>query len=447
MSKLKSPPLDKWTGFFTGHGLSLRKDRLGFMYQSMIEYGDFVEFKIGKKFRTLMINNPEGIEHILIKNAKNYTKKTIGYKKVSQITGNGIFTDSDERWKTARRISAPLFTGPKLDTYYSKVKNCCKKLIEEISLEHDKSNSINISPYMTKLTLQVLGQCIFNYDLGDYSHEIDVQLTKLIEIKNSQINDLFPYLSPKKYFQEKEFHEATEKLDKIILKLIGISKSKPNYEDSFINALEQSPDAVDPKYVNDQVKTFAFAGHETSASVLSWAFYFLRKHEDLQFEIAQEIRQITNDPFTLEKQDLNKFVKLEKFIKEVMRHRPPAWSFGRYAEVEDTIFDEKIYPGDIITLSPFLTHHNPELYQNAQNFNPENFNEENINKRHRCAFIPFGNGPRVCIGAELAMLEIMQTIIVVLFNFKIEQNIQEIEMAPLISLRPKENVVLKISKV
>lgn len=446
MVKLQTPPKDFLTGFLTGHGLTLRKNRLQYMYESMIEYGDFIEFKIGRKIRTLMLTSPEGIEHVLVKNAKNYTKQTQGYFKVSQITGNGIFTDSGERWKTARRISAPLFTPAKLEGYFDIVKECSKSIVTKIDNIPLTQSKVDISSLMTELTLQVLGRCIFSFDLGNYSQAVDKELTKLINIKNSEVGELLPLDTPSKKRNKIEFLKSSQKLDEIILTLIEKSRSHRDYKESFIYALEQSPDAIDPNYVKDQVKTFAFAGHETSASVLAWTFYFLAKYEKLRLEVVDEILSIKSELVDLQKKDLAKFVKLEMFIKEVMRHRPPAWSFGRYTVEDDIIFGEKIHSGDIITLSPYLTHMNPRLYKDAQSFNPLNFSKEAVEKRHRCAYIPFGMGPRVCIGAELAMMEIMYTVIEVILNFDIQTSSEFIDIDPLISLRPKKAVELIIKK-
>lgn len=447
MSNLKSPPTDFLTGFLTGHGLSLRKNRLKYMYNSMLKYGDFIEFKLGPKLRTLMITNPEAIEHVLVKNAKNYTKNTQGYVKVSQITGNGIFTDSGERWKNARKISAPLFTTTKLEGYFDIVKESAKKISNQIDNSLSISNTqVNISNYMTELTLQVLGQCIFSFDLGDYSKEVDLELTKMINIKNSQIGELMKFNTPSRKKQNIEYKKAKEALDNVIQTLIQKSKSQNNYEESFIYALENSPDASAPNYVLDQVKTFAFAGHETSASVLQWAFYYLARFEKFRSEIEEEILLLTSNGDELQKNDLSKFVKLEMFVKEVMRHRPPAWSFGRYTIEKDIILGEVVYPGDIITLSPYLTHMNPNLFTDPQEFNPLNFSNEKISMRHRCAYIPFGTGPRVCIGAELAMMEIIYMIIEIIKKFEIQTNLDIIEMDPLISLRPKSSVILDLRK-
>lgn len=441
--KLARPKKDPFFGFLTGHALTLRKNRLNYMLECMMKYGDFIEFKIANKIRTIMLTGHEGIEQVMVKKAKIYSKNTPGYKIVSEITGNGVFTDSFDRWQDARKIAMPYFLTSHMENYTRVANKVAKQIVSDLSASNQRE--INICPYMTKLTLQVLGECIFGQDLGNYSEEIDESLTKMINIKNAQINILFPKFSKSKKMGDRVFNEEKLKLDKIIQLLIDNTKKTSFYDNSLLQALEKSNYANEPYYLIDQVRTFAFAGHETSASVLSWCFDYLKIHQEWQNIIRDEISlHCQNDEITLH--DLKKCEVLERFVKEVMRLRPPAWSFGRYCEEEDEIFGEKIKVGDIITISPFLTHHNPRYYKDPFKFNPNNFTRGEIENRPRGAYIPFGIGPRVCLGAELAMIEIQMTIIYFLKNFKITGSHTPAEIDPLISLRAKNGIYIELKR-
>jgi cytochrome P450 len=188
----------------------------------------------------------------------------------------------------------------------------------------------------------------------------------------------------------------------------------------------------------------AFAGHETSASVLSWTFYFLTKNPDWCKEVTKQVREVLKSD-KIELVHLEQMPLLKMFIQETMRLRPPAWSFGRYALAEDEIFGEKVYPGDIITISPFLLHHNKDIYPNPKEFNPNRFLPEEVEKRPKATFIPFGLGPRFCVGADLAMIEISMIVACVLRTFDVEASNSTVEMEPLISLRPKGGVELTLT--
>lgn len=434
MSKLVTPPKDFITGPFTGHGLQLYRNRLGYMHECMDKYGDFIEFFVGKRFRTLMINSPEAIEWVMLKNAKNYSKDTPGYRKVAEIAGQAVFTDSGDLWKKERALIAPYFKKSKLTGYEDIVKKSCDLLKKRV-FESNIENEVNISTLMTEYTLRVVGECLFKEDLGVYAVDIEKELTNLINIANGKINKLINIPTKKSKVENQSFKDSVNKLDEIIKSLIDRSRKKNI--DNFVKALDEADFDTSEKFIIDHVKTLAFAGHETSASVLSWCFYFLTKEREWYEKI--EIEVLNN-----QSGDLEDFKNLDLFVKEVLRLRPPAWSFGRKAEEDDVLFDEKVLAGDIITISPYLIHHNKDLYKDPLIFNPNRFSEEEVKKRHRASFIPFGYGPRVCVGADLAVIEIKHAIVAVMKTFRILKSDRIVEMEPLISLRPKGGVYIKL---
>lgn len=415
------------------------------MHSSMLNYGEFIQFFIGPKKRTLMINNPEGVEWVMLKNAKNYTKNTPGYRRVAAITGDGVFTDDGPKWSRARKVIQPFFSQIHLERYFQVTRKSCSLIKDEIDDHLRHQSVVNVSPFMTKHSLTILGECIFGTDLGDYAKEIDRELSVLIDVANDSINDVLPFPSKRKKDNRQKMKNAQHKLNTLIKELIANS-----YQDeidpgrNLIHALREASDS-DEQFVLNQVKTLIFAGHETSANVMSWTLYFLAKEKEWRHLIIEELKQkVSGDLPTFE--ELNQLEKLKMFVRESMRLRPPAWSFGRIALKEDVIFDEKVLPGDVITISPFLMHHNPRLYNDPLQFNPEHFNEENMKKRPKGAYMPFGLGPRFCLGVDLAMIEIMTTMVTFLNYFKFPEHMKEdVLMESTISLRPLGGVKLELS--
>jgi cytochrome P450 len=185
-----------------------------------------------------------------------------------------------------------------------------------------------------------------------------------------------------------------------------------------------------------------FAGHETTANVLMWSFYFLALHSLWQERIHKE-GQDRDFAYSTEA-DLAAYQSLDWFIKETMRMRPPVWSFGRIAILADEIHGEKVRPGDLISLSPFLIHHHADYWDRPEEFLPERFAKAPVNY----TYIPFGLGPRICMGERLAYLEMRVFLLSTVkhFRFSLSENSEGVKLNPQVSLRPNKDIILKVER-
>jgi cytochrome P450 len=434
---LGKPPKDPIFGLVTGHILTLRKARLDFMLDSMKEFGDFVEMKLLHK-TTYILTDPDAVGWVLKYNANNYPKNTPGYKKVSTVIGDGVFTEVGDSWKKIRKVLQPFFNPKKFDFYNKTINEVAKDSIQNLKLKNDET--LNISHFATEYTLQVLGKIFFSEDLGQEVLKIYKHLSILIEITENQLTEFFPLPFGKSKQRRKDFKISLEILDALITELINNAKLKKNDQNNLIHALVNGCPHESDKFLLDQVKTLAFAGHETSANVISWCFYYFGK-EPKQLEVLrEEIKEFSKKDW-IDHVDIQSLPKLGNYINEVMRLRPPAWSFGRLCVGEDKIHGQKVKPGTLITISPYLMHHNERLWKAPYSFNPTRFETDNI---HPFAFIPFGAGQRVCIGDKVAILEIKLLLANFIHNFEFEiLNTKEIKVEPLIALRPSAPIKLK----
>lgn len=437
-----TPKKDRFFGFITGHALSLRADRLGFMVDSFKKHGDFLIMYLGKT-KTILVNDPVGIKHVLFDQAKIYPKNTPGYNRVAEVLGNGVFTDVGEEWRKGRKAIQPIFNPSKFDHYFDVVRIEADKCVARIEDNLHKTNFINMSEASTRFALYVIGRSLLNEDLEKSFDVISQKLSHLIDLTEKKMTALLPFKTPEKKRDEVAFKDALKALDDEIAKLIKSEKEKPrNVKENFIHALLESPENFSDEKILGQVKTMIFAGHETSANVIAWGFYYLAMYPEWQEIIFNELQ--SNNSSIESMDDLKKFKQTEKFVKEVLRVRPPAWSFGRLATAEDKIHEEKIVPGDLISLSPYLIHHHPAYWENPEVFNPDRFDKEPV----PFTYIPYGAGQRVCMGERLANLEIAMVFIKVIQHFKLELKAPDyvLQMNAQVSLRSKESLILKISK-
>jgi cytochrome P450 len=436
--KAVTPPRDFFWGAITGHGLSLRQGRLNYMYACLKQYGDFIIMFLGKK-RTILVNDPDGLKYVLLDNSKNYPKNTPGYQKVAEVLGQGVFTDVGEEWKKGRRVIQPTFNPSKFDHYYELVFDESSKSVEKMRAEYSTNKTFNINSISTAYALHVIGRSLFNQTLAESFQVISRNLSHLIDLTEKKMTYVTPFKTPAKMKLEKDFNETLALLDGEIEKIIEKEKTKPmNPKENMIHALLVSPLNFTGKKILSQVKTMIFAGHETTANVITWSFYFLALHPKWQEKIFNEFRE---KKFVIGKEeDLEQFIYLNLFLKEVLRMRPPAWSFGRVAISHDKIHGEDIFPGDLISISPFLIHHHPDYWENPEDFNPERF----INPPADYTFIPFGLGPRVCMGERLANLEMCMFLLHVIknFSFIFSERTQNVKMNAQVSLRPNQDIYL-----
>ncbi len=435
-----TPPKDKFFGFITGHALSLRKSRLGFMYNSFLVYGDFLEMFLGKK-RTLLVNDPVGLKYVLFENAKNYPKNTPGYQRVAEVIGQGVFTDIGDEWKRGRRAIQPIFNPSKFDHYFDLITEESNKTVAKMLEEKDLE--FNMSYWSTRYALHVIGRSLLNESLEDSFDVISQKLSKLIDLTEKKMTAILPFKTPSKKRDEIEFKETLHILDTEIQKIIDREKVKPrNSRGNFIHALLDSPENFTEEKILSHVKTMIFAGHETSANVISWGFYFLMKFPEWQDKIYNELKE-ANFQITSEDQ-VEKFKYVNLFLQEVLRMRPPAWSFGRLAVSDDMIHGSPVKAGDLISISPYLMHHHPKYWEKPEEFNPYRFEKAPL----PMTFIPYGAGQRVCMGERLANLEIAMIFLKVVEKFKLELTEEgfEMPMNPQVSLRTQYTLMARMQK-
>lgn len=439
------PPKDPIIGFLSGHILGLRK-RLDYFSSCHKEYGDYVHLKIAS-LNVLMVSDPDAINYVLKKNPKNYTKNTPAYKVVESVTGKGVFTQSEAPWLRLRKISQPFFSNQQTKNWEKIVESVCRDFHKSCTQISNNSVEVNFSPKMTQYALRVLGETIFDKDLGEHVEAFDQELGRLIEITNTIITQKLSLNFIGKYKQAKNFKASVKSLEDLITTFIEEAKLKEhNPTKNMIHAFLEAPFEVDHQFLLDQVKTMIFAGHETTSTVLSWALHFLSIHPEWQERLLLEINDVfIEDEITASR--LGELNDLEMFINETMRIYPPAWSFARRALDDDSILDHQVKKGDVISISPYLLHHDPRFWNEPHLFNPERFSKEETSKRHPVSFLPFGLGPRACIGEKLSRMEMKMLLSTLIRNFKVfpSSNVK-VEMEQVLTLRPKNGVYLSLEK-
>lgn len=324
------------------------------------------------------------------------------------------------------------------------------KMIEEWETRAD----YDIRQMMARLTMGIIGEILFGSQ--DFQRETSL-LSGAIDILLSQfVTDaaglfVLPKWIPSK--SHRQTHKAKEVVIKFLTEMIRQRRSEAIDHGDVLTALlftrdEQTGEGLTDEQVGDELYSLFVAGHETTALWISWALYLLARHPDIQAQLSDEIDSI-EDEVGLSMKNLGETTLLHRVLQETLRMYPPAWSLFMRRVVEDIQLDTNVIPkGGIIYISPYVQHHLPQYWVNADTFDPSRFEGDWKSERPTYAFMPFGGGPRVCLGSYLAEIEtkvILQTIIK---NYSISfmEPEQQVFMNGGFTLRPYPRLHLRVQR-
>jgi cytochrome P450 len=244
---------------------------------------------------------------------------------------------------------------------------------------------------------------------------------------------------------------AREYLDRTIFRMIEERRLSGKDQGDLLSMLilssEESDGSMTNKQVRDEAMTLFLAGHETTATALTWTFYLLSQHPDVETKLRQELASVLGGR-TPSYGDLPHLAYTEMVLAESIRLYPPAWAIGRMVKKEYRIENYQIAPGSICIMSPYVMHRHPRYYPHSERFDPQRFTHEARQSRPRLAYFPFGGGPRVCIGERFAWMEGTLLLAAILQNWSMRLVPgQVIEPHPQITLRSRNGVKVMLEKV
>jgi cytochrome P450 len=244
---------------------------------------------------------------------------------------------------------------------------------------------------------------------------------------------------------------ALRELDTVVYRIIAdrrqTRRDEPDLLSMFLSARdEDTGESMNDRQLRDEVMTMLLAGHETTSLALSWTYYLLSQHPDIERSIADEVDRVIGDgrPAFSHVEHLS---CTRRVVEESLRLYPPAWGFSRRALGDDEIGRFRVPAGSLVFLIPFMVHRRPKLWPDPERFDPDRFTPERESARPRFAYFPFGGGPRGCIGNQFAMVEALLIVAAIARRFRIElEPDQRIRPEPLITLRPKPGIRATIRK-
>jgi cytochrome P450 len=422
-----------------------RRDPLQTFTDLAQHFGDVVRMK--GFWTAYQFNHPRDIEHILQTNYRNYRKSKF-YAEGKSAIGNGLLISEGEFWRRQRRLAQPAFHRQRIAWFTKTMTDSTEAMLEAWRPFAQTGEPLNISTEMMRLTLRIVGLALFSTDL---SHDTDTIGRSLAVAREHLIRRTWqpirlPISIPTR--RNRNYLQAIRAADKVIYGMIAERRRQPTDAtdtDDLLTLLmrardEETGEAMSDKQLRDEAMTIMVAGHETTALALSWTWYLLSIHPEVERKLHAELVTML-DGRTPTFEDIPQLKYTLMVIEEAMRLYPPAWVIARTAVNDDFVGGYQIEAKAEIILLPYVTHRHPDFWENAEDFDPERFSPERSEGRPRYAYFPFGGGPRQCIGNNFAMMEAVLVLATVAQKYRLHlvPN-QPVEPEPSVTLHARHGI-------
>jgi len=441
----RNPPGPKGLPFL-GSLPDYARDPLGFLQSLADTYGDIAHFTAGPE-HFYLLNHPDLIHEALVEKPEQFQKEQIDKIVLGRFLGNGLLLNDGETWKRQRRLVQPRFHTRRIQAYAQVMVD---RAVDLMTGWQD-GGSLDISHEMTRVTLAIVAKTLFDAEVEGDTATISDALTEGQNIAVRQIRLGIPFPEWLPLPINRRQRRVRAELDAVILRMIRQRRTSQEDRGDLLSMLLLAQDEADgtgmtDEQVRDEVATLFVAGHETTATALTWIWYLLSQHNEVERRLCDELtRVLKGRPPTFA--DLTQLVYTEMIVKEAMRLYPPAWLFGRQPIGMVTIGDYPLIQGSTVLISPYVMHHHRLYFENPIRFEPERFSSENEKRLPKYAYIPFGGGPRICIGNSFAMMEAKLILATIAQRFQLILSAkQKIDLEPLVTLRPKDGIQMLLKQ-
>jgi cytochrome P450 len=404
-----------------GQVFSYLYNPLDYVLRNYRQYGDVIGINLFG-LRGAVLHGAEANRYILVDRADNFLVAPLIDKVHARwIVGQGLLFIDDPEHKRERRLMMPAFHRKRIEAYQDVMRETTTQVLDRWKL----GVPIDVAAEMHRLALIVVGRTLFNMDLAGSAHELGDAVAAVVKAVSNPLNLGLAQLpfDVAGVGQGGTLRKAIVRLDVVLHRIIEEHERK--HDDTgdiasmLVAARDEQGDRLSASQVRDQLLTFFIAGHETSANALAWSFYLLAQHPDVTSKLLRELdEQLHGEPPTAA--DLDRLPYLEQVVKETLRLYPPAPSANRVAKESFEWKGYTMQAGDIIIYSPFVSHRIPSQFPKPEVFRPERFDPVTGEAPPPYAYIPFAAGPRSCIGAPFAMMEIRTVLAMTLQRFRMD---------------------------
>jgi cytochrome P450 len=430
---------------FAGCLHDLQADILEFLPRIVRDYGDVVGFHVlGRPF--CMLGHPAQIEQVLVRDADRFVK-SFDYRKLSSIVGKGLLTSEGETWRRQRTLAQPVFHNDRVRAY---VPGFVRRTDEMLDRWRN-TDEIDIHEEMSRLALLIVADSLFQ---SVVEQDVETVSRALAAVSRAFQGFPFPFWLP--FPRHVRAWGHLQRLNRLMYRMIDERSRNRSPEVAsavgpaqdllslLLAARDEQGRPMSRQQLRDELMTVFLAGHETTAIAMTFALWLIARQPDVEMKLRSEWQSVLADrPVTAA--DLPQLEYTRAVLNEALRLYPPAWFIGREAAVDCTIGGYDIRRGTTIFLVPYVVQRDARFFPDPERFDPDRWVNDAASKPPRYAYFPFGAGPRSCIGAGFAMLEMAAVLPTILRRFQLRDLTGgHVELLPAVTLRPRHGLRMAI---
>jgi cytochrome P450 len=401
----------------------------------------------------LLVSDPAGVKHVLLDNVANYAKTALDVRILSTAFGEGLLTSDGDKWRAHRRIMSPSFDYRSIASYAPVITDAAEARLKAWDAQGENAE-VDIAREMVTLTLEVISRTMFSDDSDALRARLDETIRKGMSDLSFGLQHVAPLIGPfllnRKLARVRANFDA---LDAVMQNLIrGREKRAGAAPKDLLDRLIAATDSetgfrMTNEEVRDEVVIIFIAGHETSALAATYIWYLLSLHPAEEAKLHAELDAVLGGRAPAY-DDIEKLPYLRMVIDEAMRLYPPAPMLtGRVARDADEICGRPVPKGQDIVIIPWVMHRHRALWDDPDRFDPERFSPDKSTARPRFAYLPFGGGPRICIGAQLALTEISLLVATMAQRYRLKPVAgQDIVLVHRITQRPRDGIRMRLER-
>jgi cytochrome P450 len=389
------------------------------------EYGQIVAFVDPAAPRTpmVMLAKPEAVQHVLETNQGNYVKSDVYRDELTRVFGEGLLTSSGDLWMRQNRLIAPLFTKSSVYTFTEIVREETATMLDQWS---HHQGPIDLLSELERLTLLIIGKAMFSTDMDEHAEEISEILEVLRNAFQRRTSGLVtvPDWAPTPTVRREL--AAVDRLDEIVYGLIEKRRGNADAYDDLLSKLilaqdDETGNEMSDEQIRDELVTFLLAGHETTATALTWTWYLLAQHPETHRNLHEQV----TDAQALDRAEFSPEIRTElqyvsQCVQEGMRIYPPVPVIAREVDTTDTACGYELPAGTQVVVPQIVVHRDPELWDDPLEYRPGRFAPDAGDDRPTYSYFPFGGGARMCTGRQFALMEAQLILASVLREFRLE---------------------------
>lgn len=388
-------------------GKALRGDVTEVLSYVRERYGRTARLQLpGRDIDAIVICDPAHVEHVLETRQSNYRKSDEYIEQLgNRALGRGLLTSRGTAWRDQHRLMMPLFQRDSVFGFTDAVVEETERMLDRWRAVADRGGTIDLHEEMERVTLMVIGRAMFSTAMTEYADEV-MAASDALRRRGERDRSLIPYPD---WLVDSDGADPVATLRDIANRLMVDRRGREDEFDDLLTLMMtagEDGEGLDQELIADNINTFLLAGHETTAVALTWTWFLLGNWPEVHRRLHDAVTDaspVTAATFTGDNIEAVRFAR--QTVQEAMRIYPPVPLFTREAVDDDVLGRYEVPGGTSLLISQFLTHRDPDIWEDPLAFRPERFHPDRHEERPRYSFYPFGGGARMCIGRQLSLIE------------------------------------------